>query len=123
MREIEKLLKGRLLDYGCGKGIDADTYNMAKYDPHYHSERPHGTFDTITCHYVLNVVNEDTQALVIEDILSLLNPNGNAYITVRRDFKEDYISQRGTLQRYVILDLPILLEINNRYCIYHLTTP
>lgn len=31
------LLVGKCLDYGCGKGKDADSYNMKKFDPEFFS--------------------------------------------------------------------------------------
>ena len=34
MRYLRLCLNGRLLDYGCGKGSDADALGMEKYDPH-----------------------------------------------------------------------------------------
>jgi hypothetical protein len=51
------LLRGKMLDYGCGRGFDAEYYGMDKYDPHYAPEFPKIKFDTITCNYVLNVVD------------------------------------------------------------------
>ena len=46
------------LDYGCGKGLDADFLEMDAYDPYY---RPHGLllerkYNVIVCNYVINVI-------------------------------------------------------------------
>lgn len=111
------LIQGRTLDYGCGRGKDADTYGIEKFDTHYSPQRPEGTFDTILCTYVLNVVTEEEQETILQDILSLMNTGGKAYISVRRDFKEDYVSSKGTLQRFVTLPLQVLKKTAG-FCTY-----
>lgn len=98
------LLKGRKLDFGCGKGKDADTYGMSKYDPTYHCILPMGQrFDTVTCNYVLNVVDYRSAARIILDIVGYMKDDALCYITVRRDIKEEGFTSRGTFQRNVIL--------------------
>ena len=57
------LLQGRTLDYGCGKGFDADVLQCSKYDPHFSPELPKGKFDTIICNYVLNVIESEVVRL------------------------------------------------------------
>jgi hypothetical protein len=99
-------ISGRTLDYGCGKGFDAYTLSMEKYDPYFKSERPTGTFDTITCIYVLNVVEESQEIAIIKDVKSLLNPNGRAFFAVRRDKFIEGTNTRGTYQRMVFLKAP-----------------
>jgi hypothetical protein len=116
-----ELLIGSALDYGCGKGQCAIELEMDKYDPHFWPTAPQEKYDTVTCHYVLNVMDEAERNEVIESILSLLNPKGKAYITVRRDIKSEGFTSRGTYQENVRLDLPIVKELKNAYCIYELT--
>ena len=91
------------IDYGCGKGYDADHFGMYKIDPHYFpaDHPPKGRAEIITCIYVLNVVNKATGKTIIKDIQSLLkNPeageggNGMAYIAVRNDIEKNTDSQR-----------------------------
>ena len=108
-----------LLDYGCGKGSDAEYLSMDRYDPHFFPELVEGKlYDTITCTYVLNVVTEEQQYDILNRIKQLLKEDGTAYITVRRDLKTDKtITKRGTLQRMVRLDLPVVHETQG-YCIY-----
>jgi SAM-dependent methyltransferase len=120
MLELEKrgLLTGRMLDYGAGKGLDADHFGMEKYDPTFWPQRPTTTFDTITCNYVLNVVPPDAEDEILADIEDLLAPGGTAYIAVRRDVKEDGLTGSGTYQRWVSLDLPILAEKKGAFLIY-----
>ena len=65
--EDEGHLEGRVLDYGCGRGFDAGALGLESYDPYFFPEVPKGKFDTITCNYVLNVVDEETEAYLIPD--------------------------------------------------------
>ena len=88
------LLKGRILDFGCGFGYDTDElkrqgYDIAGYDYYYRPEFPQGKFDTIICVYVLNVLEPYAQADVMMMVSNLLKPNGVAYYAVRRDLKEE----------------------------------
>lgn len=110
-------LGGRMLDYGCGKGFDATALRMHKYDPYWHNFLPRGRFDTITCNYVLNVLPEGELQEVFNRLDRYLRDDGMAYITVRRDVKRDGYTSRGTYQRNVELDLPVLHETSS-YCIY-----
>lgn len=89
MRYLRLCLNGRLLDYGCGKGSDADALGMEKYDPHWFPEEPKGKFQTITCNYVLNVIESPEERRSVEDrIIQLLAPGGLAFISVRDDVVE-----------------------------------
>lgn len=113
------LLFGRMLDYGCGRGFDADQFGMEKYDPYFCSSLPEGKFDVITCNYVLNVLEHDVQIeSVLKKIRGLLKDNGVAYIAVRRDVKQDGYTNKMTYQRNVVLDLPVLTERKGKYTIY-----
>jgi len=111
-------LKGRVLDYGCGRGKDADTYGMEKYDPYFFPALPDGKFNTILCSYVLNVVSKQDEKRVIRKVLSLLEPGGCAYFTVRRDVKEDGITSKGTYQRDVVLNFKSVAKKNGKFEIY-----
>lgn len=84
------LIKGKTLDFGCGLGLDIKYLkkmgvDIRGYDPVYLPNWPDMKFDTILCSYVLNILMKDEQTHVLMDISELLNPNGKAYITVRRD--------------------------------------
>ena len=116
------LLYGDVLDYGCGRGFDCDYFNIRGYDPYFRADYPYTKFDTITCNYVLNVVEQKDQEKIIQNIKSLLKQNGIAYFTVRRDnFKEGF-NLKGTYQTMVYLDPPFeLLKKTNTYAIYKLT--
>ena len=126
MRRLEKAnrLHGRnMLDYGCGRGYDADHYGMDKHDPYYYDRGDlcSEDYDVITCNYVLNVIESETaRQIVINDIKDLLMSGGIAYITVRRDIKTEGYTKRNTYQTNIHLNLPILWE-NKQYCTYILT--
>jgi hypothetical protein len=117
-----------VIDYGCGKGADAEhlfgiNLDVDSYDPHWNPISLDGkdnSYNTIFCTYVLNVVEKDEEAVIISKIRSLLSDDGIAYITVRRDIKREGMTSRG-LQRNVFLDLPIVKEYKNNFCIYKLT--
>jgi hypothetical protein len=118
--EDRGLLAPPILDYGCGRGFDADYLEIEKYDPHYFPAFPARTFDTITCNYVLNVLQKGCENSILGSIKSLLKPGGIAYITVRRDIKQEGFTNKGTFQRNVILDLPVEYEKKGAYCIYRM---
>jgi SAM-dependent methyltransferase len=110
---IQKLDDSRVLDFGCGKGYDADVYGFDKYDPAFFPDYPTGQYDYIICNYVLNVLTKEDEADILEQIDELLKPDGVAYISVRRDkcykngklTSEGHFTRRGTYQRHVELKL------------------
>lgn len=86
------LLQGDILDFGCGLGFDVEDlkqkgYNIEGYDKYHCPEYPTQKYDTIICHYVLNVLQPDEQPDVLMAVSELLKPTGKAYFTVRRDLK------------------------------------
>ena len=101
----KELLKGRILDYGSGRSFDADALSSDRYDPYWHPVKPTGKYDTIICNYVLNVVGEEVQGVIIKDIRNLLKKDGIAYVSVRRDIKGKKRVDRK-VQRWVELDFP-----------------
>jgi hypothetical protein len=130
LHDNSKLI-GNYLDYGCGKGFDAIELGMDRYDPHFTHGRilcgeeafkmpeMFGMYYTITCNYVLNVIDsEEERGQVLKNIQNLLMEGGKAYITVRRDIKKEGYTSKGTFQKNIILDLPILKETKNGFCIY-----
>jgi hypothetical protein len=110
----------RWLDYGCGKGNDADSLRIEKFDPHFFPEIPAGKFDTITCTYVLNTIeSKKEQCDILLDILDRLNEGGQAFVTVRRDVKTKGMTKRGTYQENVQLGLLVVKE-TAAFCIYRI---
>jgi hypothetical protein len=110
-----------VLDYGCGRGEDADALKFNKYDPHFFPNMPEGQFDTVVCIYVLNVLPIDKQDELVAKILAKVKTGGKAYITVRRDVKKEGLTFKGTYQRNVTLNYPIVAEKKGQYCIYEIS--
>ena len=108
----------RTLDYGCGKGYDADRLGMFKYDPYFFPEAPEGEFNTVYCGYVLNVVPKDEGQVIVDDIQRLLSRRGQAFIVVRRDVKKDGLTSKGTFQRNVVLDGTYTTYKCSKYHVY-----
>lgn len=104
----KSLLKGEVLDFGCGFGKDVEIlkekgFSIQGYDKFYYPEYPNRKFDTILCIYVLNVLMPEEQALVLMEVSELLNPGGKAYFVVRRDlqfegFRTHKLHQKKTYQ-------------------------
>ena len=117
--QTEGHLKGRVLDFGSGKGFDAEYLGCAQFDPYYHPEAPTGKFDTVLCTYVFNVLPKEEEWGVLCGILDKLRDGGSAYVTVRNDQRllNGYTS-RGTYQRDVDLPYPII-EKNGGFKIFH----
>ncbi len=115
-------LQGNVLDYGCGRGFDADFLGTDRYDPYYYPEVPTGQYDTIICNYVLNVIPKHLDRLkVIRAIVNLLVPGGVAYVTVRNDsFTEGYTS-KGTWQGKVSVPFGTLIKQCSGYRMYAVT--
>jgi 2-polyprenyl-3-methyl-5-hydroxy-6-metoxy-1,4-benzoquinol methylase len=103
----------RVLDYGCGRGYDADRLGMFKYDPHFFDDKPAGTFHHVYCGYVLNTIDAKEGQAVIDEIKALLKPKGCGYVVVRRDQKNS-----NTNQRNVTLENAITFTSNSKYTIY-----
>jgi diadenosine tetraphosphate (Ap4A) HIT family hydrolase len=117
-------VQGRVLDYGCGYGTDVDFlrskgFEVEAYDPHHAPGLPEGTFDTILCHYVLNVLLRREQTEVLMGVSELLRPSGTAFYTVRRDlqrtgFRHHYKHDVPTYQTNV--RLPFETVVRTEFC-------
>lgn len=84
------LLKGEILDFGCGFGKDVEALKakglaIQGYDPYHFPKLPRNKFDTILCFYVLNVLMPEEQREVLMNVSHFLKPGGKAYFSVRRD--------------------------------------
>ncbi len=120
----QDLLKGQILDFGCGFGNDvkllqAKGLDITGYDPHYFPKYPENKFDTILCFYVLNVLFPEEQTSVLMEVSHLLKPGGKAYYAVRRDlkkegFREHFIHKKPTYQ--CIVKLPFKSIYLDEYC-------
>lgn len=113
------------LDYGCGRGFDADALAMASYDPYHRPDEDvlvPNRYKTITCNYVLNVIpDEKERNEVLNKIRDMLTGEGVAYISVRNDTKSlNGWTSKGTWQGHIILDLPVVKKTSN-FIMYRMT--
>ncbi|WP_445749858.1 HIT domain-containing protein [Polaribacter sp.] len=118
------LLVGEVLDFGCGFGKDVALLqekgiSIVGYDKHYFPEFPAKKFDTILCFYVLNVLFQEEQSMVLMELSQLIKPSGKVYIAVRRDiqyegFRTHKIHQQKTFQCNVILNFKSVFK--NKSC-------
>lgn len=119
----KNLLKGEVLDFGCGFGNDVKLLrekgiNIDGYDKHYFPDYPTKKYDTIICFYVLNVLLPEEQTVVLMELSQLIKPSGKVYIAVRRDIKypgyrTHKIHQKKTYQCNVILNSKSIFKNEN----------
>ncbi len=118
------VIDGRVLDFGCGFGTDVaflrkKGMDVTGYDPHYAPDYPEGRFDTILCHYVLNVLLPEAQSQVLMAVSELLKPDGVAYFTVRRDvWRPGYrMHKKHRKQTYQCnVTLPYETQLRTKFC-------
>ncbi|MBI1247897.1 hypothetical protein GC197_08655 [bacterium] len=102
---------GRVLDYGCGFGFDADHFGWNAFDPYYRQQIPEGHFDTVICNHVLNMLTRASRLAAIEDIRTLLKTRGVAWLIVPRNIpRNGKVAMRKRIQNYVQLSLPSVYE-------------
>ena len=106
-----RLLRGRVLDYGCGFGFDADHFGWEAYDPHYRQKVPDGPFETIVCNHVANMLTRESREELFRALRALLAPQGQAYVSVSRKIpRAGKVALRKRIQNYVVLTLPSLFR-------------
>lgn len=119
------LLVGDILDYGCGKGLDADHFGMDKYDPFDPSWcnvslDTDKRYDTIICNFVINILEPGEDIPLLENIQRLLKEDGNAYLIVLRHYRK-MASYKGDVQHYIVMSLESIRHVKQRYEIYRFT--
>lgn len=118
------LIKGTTLDFGSGKGKDYQHLKQQgvkceEYDSYYAPYFPRKQYDTIICHYVLNVVDRMKQTSILAEVSYLLKQNGIAYFTVRRDLKKEGIRIHAIYKKPTYqcnVTLPFKSIFKNKHC-------
>ena len=101
------LVRGQVLDYGCGLGFDADQQGWEAHDPYYRPGRPTGPYDTIIVNHVANILTRASRGELFRAVNALLAPGGAAYISVARNIPvSGKPGPRRRIQNYVVLTLP-----------------
>lgn len=96
MRELFSLglLKGNILDVGCGYGFDVkklselglDIVGYDKYNVEFNDTKVvHKRYDVVTCNYMFNVIPDLEEHRKMVELLRSLSDN--VYIAVRTDVK------------------------------------
>jgi hypothetical protein len=121
----EGLILDSALDYGCGRGQDADELCINAYDPYHRPDEDAlvtNHYKTVTCNYVLNVIPEEhARHAVLNKIRDLLTDDGIAYVSVRNDVKAlNGWTSKSTWQGLVLLDLPVVKKTSN-FIMYKVT--
>jgi hypothetical protein len=117
----QKRALGRVLDYGCGYGLDAKTYGWDAYDPYYHAIEPKPPYDTVVCISVLNALSRNNRTKVLARMRDLLADDGKAYLAVARELpRTGKLGVHHSLQNYVVLSLPSIHR-DERVEIYQMT--
>jgi 2-polyprenyl-3-methyl-5-hydroxy-6-metoxy-1,4-benzoquinol methylase len=108
------LINGRVLDYGCGYGLDAKVNKWESYDPYYNDIKLDGLYDTIVCTNVLSAVSSKIRSGIIENIRELLKDDGIAYFAMPRNLpiKGKLSGYARRPQNYVILTLESIYKDN-----------
>lgn len=117
-----KKVRGRVLDYGCGHGFDADHFGWTGYDPYYRQDSPEGKYDTIICNHVLNMLTQGSRKSVLSKIHALLNENGIVWLVVPRNIPTSgKLGARKRIQNFVVFDLPTVF-VDGNFEIYQMSS-
>jgi hypothetical protein len=117
-----------MLDYGCGKGADAEYLGIDGYDPNHRPDTAPlaRAYDTVLCTFVANVLDRAERDELLRCLKSLLRRHGVAYVAVRRDVpKGAHVTSRGTYQERVYLteewpDTRLIHSKGGAFAIYEL---
>jgi 2-polyprenyl-3-methyl-5-hydroxy-6-metoxy-1,4-benzoquinol methylase len=112
----------RVLDYGCGFGMDAETFGWDRYDPCYYDRKvPSGAYSHVVCVNVLSAVSRDVRKEILRNIHDALEDKGQAFLCVPRNLpaKGKFSGCERRPQTNVQYGKPLsILEENNRFAIY-----
>ena len=106
------LITGKVLDYECGWGRDADILDMHKFDSVHHPEQPKGRYDIVFSIFSLDRERRSRIDETIRRLQKLLRNDGTVYLVVCRNTK-------GEALPVIRLDLPVVYE-QPWYAVYRL---
>lgn len=120
----------KVLDFGCGKGIDAKFLGCDGYDPYWGPiyELPTKKYDYVLVTYVINTLTTRHHNELIWDIASVMHAKSIAYISTRTDIKKPgwTKSWKTYQQTYDLSNQPYnlkQLEKNDKFAIYEYILP
>ena len=95
----------KVLDYGCGRGSDADfliknKISCTKYDPFFYPKEIIGKFDVVLLTYVLNVIKKDSREIALRLAWKHVKDNGYLSVTVRNKKELDAAQKNKKWQAY-----------------------
>jgi 2-polyprenyl-3-methyl-5-hydroxy-6-metoxy-1,4-benzoquinol methylase len=115
------LVQGRVLDYGCGFGFDADYFGWEAFDPYYRQQKPEGQFDTIICNHVINMLTRASRAALLDSIQKLLTETGVAWLIVPRNIpRTGKVTMRKRIQNFVHLSVVPSVYVDEKLEIYRM---
>jgi DNA phosphorothioation-associated putative methyltransferase len=83
-------IRGKVLDYGCGKGRDVEElqalgFKVEGYDPNFQPHKPRGRFQTVLMTYVVNVLQVKERNAAIQDAWKYVKKGGRLIVTARTE--------------------------------------
>ena len=86
----EGLIKGHVLDFGCGRGdLEIASHpeaDVSGWDPYWKPSLPsRSKYDVVTCIYVLNVQEPGLRRRALASAKRYVKKGGALYVAVRRD--------------------------------------
>lgn len=91
----------KILDFGCGRGSDVTLlqekgFKIEGYDLHFKPSLPQGSFDLVTCIYVLNTIPDKNDRMnVIKNAWRKVSPGGQLFLAVREKSSVDKDAEKG----------------------------
>lgn len=89
-------VQGRVLDFGCGKGMDVAElldlgYKVKGYDPNFWPVKPRGRFQTVLMTYVVNVLQTAERNEALQKAWGYVKKGGRFIVTARTE-REIYVA-------------------------------
>jgi hypothetical protein len=92
------LVRGRVLDFGSGRGADCAAAAVRCYDPHHPRSQvralPQGQFDTVLAIYVLNVLPASERRRALRGAAARVRPGGHLLLAARSQQDSGYQAAR-----------------------------